>query len=254
MSTSSVQRGQFTREPGEFGEVGELSSIAVTRVVRTSLSPGELRASLPLPIKEQAGPVAALTRLFGPGLTVANPLWSGDPLPRLRSLQQVLLSHAMSLTQASRAPALKAISVVEQAVQLRLRWQQMRDSEHEFTPGNRATAVADIDSKIPAEPVQSSVNSRSSPEPRPFQYDDSVAALGLIWGNLNCANYAPAADLAYACLAIWPADQRMRIALALANTEMGRAPDLTTREFLLSQQTTEPAALVLRRSKLAGQF
>lgn len=245
MSASSVQRGKFAREPGEFGEVGELSSMPVARVVRTGLLPGELRASLPALKSELVGPVAALTRFLGPMLTAANPLWSGDPLPRLRSLQKSLLSHSMGLPQASRTPVMDAISVVESAVQLRLRWQQMRSSEAELALGSRAAP----------EPEPLPAGREDVPGPRRILSersvpvcDDKVAALGLIWGHLNCAHYAPAASLAQACLGVWPDDMRLRLAAALATVELGQPPDAATRNFLLNAGANESAALVLRRS------
>lgn len=245
MSASSVQRGKFAREPGEFGEVGELSSMPVARVVRTGLLPGELRASLPALKSELAGPVAALTRFLGPMLTAANPLWSGDPLPRLRSLQKSLLSHSMGLPQASRASVMDAISVVERAVQLSLRWQQMRSSEVDLALGSRAAPKQE---SPPAGREDMPGSRRIFPERSVPVCDDIVAALGLIWGNLNCAHYAQAASLAQACLGVWPDDMRLRLAAALATVELGQPPDATTRNFLLNASANESAALVLRRS------
>lgn len=71
-------------------------------------------------------PMGPITQHLGQLLTVANPAWSGDPLPRMRALQKKLIEHSLNLSQEERGPCLQAISVVEQAVQMRLRLQQMR--------------------------------------------------------------------------------------------------------------------------------
>lgn len=66
-----------------------------------------------------------ITQYLGHELTVANPAWTGDPVPYMRSLQRKLIEHALALSPESRKPCLQAIEVVEKAVQHRLRFQQM---------------------------------------------------------------------------------------------------------------------------------
>jgi hypothetical protein len=96
------------------------------------LLPGELEASLPSPADLPEGAVAPLTRFLGPLLTVANPAWVGDPVPRMRALQKALVAHSLTLAEDDRSSLMGAISVVETAVQWRLRWQQMRMTEAEM--------------------------------------------------------------------------------------------------------------------------
>jgi len=65
-------------------------------------------------------------------LTVANPVWMSDPVPGMRMLQKKLIAHALTLDEKDRVECMGAISVVDNAVQLRLRWQQMRMTEEEL--------------------------------------------------------------------------------------------------------------------------
>lgn len=76
--------------------------------------------------------IAPLTNFLGPLLTVANPVWRGDPVPGMRMLQKKLVAHALTLDEQDRAECMGAIATVENAVQLRLRWQQMRMTEAEL--------------------------------------------------------------------------------------------------------------------------
>jgi hypothetical protein len=103
---------------------------------RADLGPADQAASLPPPPTATPGPHESLTRFLGPLLTAANPAWSGDPVPRLRGLQKKLVEHSLVLDQDDRAECMAALSVVESAVQLRLRYQQMRmsEAEHELSP------------------------------------------------------------------------------------------------------------------------
>jgi hypothetical protein len=98
---------------------------------RGDLRPAEQAVSLPPPATATPGPHEPLTRFLGPLLTVANPAWSGNPVPRLRALQKKLVERSLALDQDDRRECMAALSVVETAVQLRLRFQQMRMTEAE---------------------------------------------------------------------------------------------------------------------------
>lgn len=122
---------------------GDIRNLEPARVTRQALYPAsvanaaeiadqdfnQLAAALAQPVQAVDGPLTPLTDFLGPLLTVANPAWSGDPVPRMRELQKVLVAHSLKLDRAERGPCLTAISVVEQAVILRLRLQQLRMSE-----------------------------------------------------------------------------------------------------------------------------
>lgn len=96
------------------------------------LEPAEARLSMPPERSDSdAGPISALTSFIGDALTVANPAWSGDPVHTMRGLQKRLLEHSLTLDEEQRGPCLAAIAVVEDAVQWRLRLQQMRMNEVE---------------------------------------------------------------------------------------------------------------------------
>ncbi|NRR30404.1 hypothetical protein HSX11_09395 [Oxalobacteraceae bacterium] len=124
------------------GEIHSPSSQpARAQIVRVELLPEEQAISLPAPVAAP-GPIAPLTRLLGPLLTVANPAWSGDPLPRFRALQKCLVEHALGLEPDQRGACMEAMVVVESAVRLRLRLQQMRasDAEQQLYPqGSKET-------------------------------------------------------------------------------------------------------------------
>jgi hypothetical protein len=94
-------------------------------VNRTDLAPWEERASLPPALAADAETLAPLTQFLGPALTVANQAWSRDPLPGLRALQRRLVDYSLTLDTAERGDSMAAILVVEDAVRLRLRLQQM---------------------------------------------------------------------------------------------------------------------------------
>ncbi len=114
---------------------GASAQPARARIVRVELLPEEQAISLPAAVAA-GGPIAPLTRLLGPLLTVANPAWSGDPLPRLRALQKCLVEHALGQEPDQRGACMEAMVVVESAVLLRLRLQQMRrsDAEQQLCP------------------------------------------------------------------------------------------------------------------------
>lgn len=104
----------------------------VARISRAQLSAQEQAISLPPAQVATPGPIAPLTRFLGPLLTVANPAWSGDPIPGMRALQKRLVEHSLTIPEGERSPCMDAISVVEKAVQLRLRYQQMHMSDVEM--------------------------------------------------------------------------------------------------------------------------
>lgn len=128
ISTGAGQDGYvFNPEVGEIqAQPSQLASIPVSRL---TLLPGEEAASLPVLREELRPAFAPLTRFLGPLLTVANPAWIGDPVPRMRALQKKLVEHSLTLAQEDRTDCLDAITVVEKAVHLRLRFQQMRMTE-----------------------------------------------------------------------------------------------------------------------------
>lgn len=79
-------------------------------------------------------PMEPITKHLGLLLTAANPAWSGDPLPRMRGLQKKLIEYGLTLDQASRGSCLQAIAVVEEAVRMRQRLQQLRIEESNMQP------------------------------------------------------------------------------------------------------------------------
>lgn len=120
--------------PGGFpGDVGEIQSLPPQTqsqpLARDQLRPEEEAASLPQQPTKAPSTIAPLSRFLGPTLTSANPVWHGDPVPRMRGLQKVLVEHSLTLEQSDRAECMAAISVVETAVRMRLRFQQMRMNE-----------------------------------------------------------------------------------------------------------------------------
>ncbi|MTV41742.1 hypothetical protein [Duganella radicis] len=114
-------------EAAEIHSVPEAEQVSRSRL---QLKPSEAALSLPPPA-EVPNAVAALTGLLGTRLTVDNPAWSGDPVPGMRLLQKTLVATSLTLAEGERGELLAAIGLVEQAVQMRLRWQQMRRSAAE---------------------------------------------------------------------------------------------------------------------------
>lgn len=106
------------------------------------LGPAEARISMPAgETDDSANPINVLTRFIGPALTVNSPAWSGDPVHAMRALQKKLVECSLARDEADRAPCLAAISVVEDAVQWRLRLQQMRMNEVERDMEDQARKV-----------------------------------------------------------------------------------------------------------------
>jgi hypothetical protein len=119
------------------GDLAEIRSLPESRpdvaIARASLQPLDEAASLPPPgFWSVPNAIAPLTRYLGPLLTVASPAWVGDPVPRMCALQKKLVEHSLSLAQGERQRCLAAITVVETAVRLRMRLQQMRMNEMEL--------------------------------------------------------------------------------------------------------------------------
>lgn len=129
MNSTLVGRQGGGFSPG-FGELSDIPREPLEPLNRAQLLPGEEAASLPPPIPQ--GAMIPLTRFLGPILTVANPAWIGDPVPHLRGLQKSLVAFSLTLAEGKRSELMAAINVVETAVQLRLRLQQMRMTEAEM--------------------------------------------------------------------------------------------------------------------------
>ena len=115
-------------------DAGEIHSLAPSLQSVTSrplLLPAEEALSLPPPVLSADPKLEMLAQAVGPELSFDNPVWRGNPLPSLRGLQKMLIDQALKRPLEEREPALRAVQVVETAVQLRLRWQQMRRSDAE---------------------------------------------------------------------------------------------------------------------------
>lgn len=102
-----------------------------TPIGRVLLLPEEDRLSLPSLEERAHTPLAPLTRFLGPRLTVASPAWVGDPIPLMRALQKKLVEYSLTQDESDRSECMDAILVVENAVQMRLRFQQMCMGEAE---------------------------------------------------------------------------------------------------------------------------
>lgn len=81
-------------------------------------------------------PLQPLTDFLGTSLTTGSAVWSQDSVDRMRFLQKRLIEHSLTLASSERTGCLGAISVVENAIQLRLRLEQMRKSELEYSETN----------------------------------------------------------------------------------------------------------------------
>lgn len=80
---------------------------------------------------------------------VNNPVWTGDPVPHLRALKKMLIERSAMLLGDDRSECQAAIALVERAVQLRLRWLQMRRSDARLV----IDMVEKLARKSEAEPV-----------------------------------------------------------------------------------------------------
>lgn len=126
--------GRAGHRPIDLSEFGEIQNLPETTAAElrplSLLQSEEADASIP-DSGIGAREFEPLTKILGSRLTWGNPVWSGDPIPRLRALQKKLVEHSLMLEEGDRRDCLDAISLVEVAVQLRLRWLQMRRSDAE---------------------------------------------------------------------------------------------------------------------------
>lgn len=95
------------------------------------LSNAEHELSVPK-IGQPPRQLQALTEMLGKNVTVGNIAWTPAALPDMRALQKTLVEHSLKLEKEDRADCLAAILVVEDAVKLRLRLQQMRENDAEL--------------------------------------------------------------------------------------------------------------------------
>jgi hypothetical protein len=123
-----------TQEVAEYADIHSIPLPQAPQRARPTLLPEEAAVSLPEPDNVPTVEIQLLNQMLGSALTVENPVWSGDPIPRMRALQKALIEHALSLPEDDRSDCLDAVSLVEKAVQLRLRWLQMRRSDAELDP------------------------------------------------------------------------------------------------------------------------
>lgn len=114
----------------EQGDIHSVQGAELAPKSRLLLNPHEAALSLPPPA-ELPNAVEPLTGILGASLTIDNPAWSGDPVPGMRLLQKRLVEASLRMAEECRPDLLHAIALVEKAVQMRLRWQQMRRSEAE---------------------------------------------------------------------------------------------------------------------------
>ena len=133
VSDTAVRRGGAAGAPADAVGIYSIPEpLDAAEVGLLQLAPAEAKLSMPSDQRiSGGGQLAALTRFIGEALTVASPAWSGDPVPAMRSLQKKLVAHSLTLNEKDRAPCLAAIAVVEDAVQWRLRLQQMRMNDVE---------------------------------------------------------------------------------------------------------------------------
>lgn len=128
-----------------FGDVGSIAPRPRRRdVMRSDLQPWQQEASLaPGAGSGTSAPtLAPLTRYIGAALTVANPAWARNPMPALRALQKKIIEYSLTLDTEARGESMAAINVVEGAVQLRLRFQQMDMQDWDGEEGAEASAAA----------------------------------------------------------------------------------------------------------------
>lgn len=137
--TSRISRASEARIQQLHAEDSGIFSIASADVAspvgRVLLRPEEDRLSLPSLEERTQSPIAPLTQFLGPHLTVANPAWAGDPVPLMRGLQKKLVEYSLTQDENDRTECMDAIMVIENAVQLRLRFQQMRADDAEPDTG-----------------------------------------------------------------------------------------------------------------------
>lgn len=122
--------GHAAPDAAEFAEIHSLQTELLAPKSRATLRPDEEELSLPPP--ELADPkMALLGRALGSAVTTDNPVWRGNPVPRLRALQKALIAHSLTRDKDDRRIGLDAVRVLERGIRLRLRWQQMARSDAE---------------------------------------------------------------------------------------------------------------------------
>lgn len=133
ISTTTLRPGGALRT-GD-GDVGAIHSLDQKQqaelTIGADLSNSEHALSVP-PVGPPPRQLQALTDLLGKGVTIGNIAWTPAALPDMRALQKTLVEHSLKLEKEDRADCLAAILVVEEAVKLRLRLQQMHENEAEL--------------------------------------------------------------------------------------------------------------------------
>lgn len=133
INSAGIGRPQ-SLDPAELAEIHSVDAVAPLQKSRPLLSEEEEAISLPameLPVDPLQ---LALKQFLGPALTSDNPVWKGDPVPSMRGLQRMMVEHSLGLAEGpARTPMMAALRHVEMAVQMRLRWLQMKRSETEST-------------------------------------------------------------------------------------------------------------------------
>jgi hypothetical protein len=113
--------------------IGEIDSAQALRPAGADYSDGLYRA----PEARQSA-MEPITQHLGNALTIANPVWTGNPVPDMRALQKKLIEYSLAVSPEERGPCLQAITVVEGAVRMRLRLQQMRMDDLSMQFGTEA--------------------------------------------------------------------------------------------------------------------
>ena len=124
------------RPSPDIGELGSAQTVGGHYVPRTrvELSPGEEAASLPPSWRTYGIPFQSLNEYLGPLMTIANPAWGSEALAGMRALQRRLIAHSLTREDDERPSLMAAISAVEDAVQMRLRLEQMQMAEEDLAP------------------------------------------------------------------------------------------------------------------------
>jgi len=141
--TNGIERSPGNPISGDVGEItGSAAPPAVPPIFRSSLQPWEQAVSLSSPSELPDFVITPVSRFLGPLLTVASPVWSSHAMARLRALQKKLIEHSLTLPQDDRLDCLGAVTMIEDAVLLRLRLEQMRMLEEhpENAPSSPLTA------------------------------------------------------------------------------------------------------------------